>query len=171
MQKYAAARLCTALAAGIILGTIAVAQEKPVQSSSNAAGGPGVIVGNPEPIGSAIAGVTKQLTGALTGVFAANSYYGAVIRNDTRVTLPFQLSVNNGPWTTYTIKPGYRMPVYFTNPVGLKNVRIRYDNTVNDGRVTFTTLTLKMWGCSAPMNGWLQTFILTNSGRNLFLAG
>jgi hypothetical protein len=125
----------------------------------------------------------KTILAGLVAAFAAAGfasqaqaqtyYHAALVKNATRATIAFQVKVDNGAWFTYTIRPGQSMAFSKLYPqlVGNHQVLIRYDYVVNDGRVTFKTQTLKMHVTRNPNQGWLQTFTLTNGGRNLWLSG
>src|SRR5688500_9077883 len=106
-----------------------------------------------------------------TASLQAADVVSGIIRNDTKATFNYQAKLNNGNWVTYSIAPGQTH--VFSFPYGQhqgKTIHIRYDSIVNDGRTTLTTTTLAMHGCKHPNQGWVQRFIITNSGKNLYLA-
>lgn len=106
---------------------------------------------------------------ATTPVHAANKLSGGVLRNNTNMTITYLARANSGAWKTQTLAPGQSRSYAYTGTPPV--IDIAYDNTLGDGRVTYSTMKLKMWNCSSAQSGWLQTFIVTNSGRNLFISG
>lgn len=97
----------------------------------------------------------------------AQSVMSGVIRNDLPVTVAYQISVNNGPWTTFTLAPKGVRP-HWTRVPGT-NVRIRFDNRLSDGRLTFTTQQLLLLGTNSANSGWLQVFMTVNDGKDVVL--
>ena len=116
---------------------------------------------------AAVAGVA--LLTATLPVHAASTVTSGVQRNNTNLTLTYLARANNGTWKTQTLAPGQSRAYAYTGKAPV--IDIAYDNTLGDGRATYSTLRLKMWGCGSAQSGWLQTFIITNSGRNLFISG
>lgn len=100
---------------------------------------------------------------------AQQSVLSGVISNNTHLTVPYQIRVGNGQWTTYRLPRGARLAYSF--PSNMKNVPVVYVRFDNDmtSRTNLQTTTLLMLGCSRPGDGWLQSFTIVNFGRNLAL--
>lgn len=106
-----------------------------------------------------------------TSAQAQSSVLAAVLRNDTRITISYQVKLGNGAWKTQTLRPGQSLYYHLPYPWGVgKTVYLRHDNRMGDGRVTFTNTTIVMHGCRRPADGWLQRFTLVNDGRTLVVA-
>lgn len=102
---------------------------------------------------------------------AANDYYGAVLKNNSGITVTYFIRVNNGPWKQQRLYAGQSWAYHFYRPTRAMNVEVAYDCRLNDYRNTFRIQKLKMWGCGAPSFGWLQTFIRVNDGYDLVISG
>lgn len=109
------------------------------------------------------------LTSISSEAEAQQNVLAAVVFNNTHLTIPYQIRVGNGPWTTYRLARGKRLAYSFPYPASnTPVVYIRYDNDLTT-RVNLLTTTLVMHVCKRPGDGWLQTFTVINSGRNVAL--
>jgi hypothetical protein len=119
----------------------------------------------------AMAALAAAFLGLAAPAQAANNYYAAVLKNNTNIAVSFYISVNNGPVKLYTLRPGQSLPCSFYKPTGHINVVVYHDSRLSDGRLTWTSRRLNMWGCSAPAHGWQQAFIRVNDGNDLVISG
>lgn len=102
---------------------------------------------------------------------AQTKVLSGVLRNDTHLVITYQVRLNNGAWMTHTLRPQQALAYSLPYPRGVnQTVYVRFDNTLGDGRITFTNTTIVMHVCSHPNYGWLQRFIIVNSGRNVTIA-
>ena len=104
---------------------------------------------------------------------AQAQYYGAVVKNNLKITVAFEYRVNGGAWIVHTLKPGASVAFSQTNAWIQKNkkyeVDVRFDNRMSDGKYTPTVQRLVMWGCSEVRYGWGQAFINVNDGKDVML--
>jgi hypothetical protein len=118
---------------------------------------------------AAVAGVASAGTAAAQ----MPPYYAGVIRNDARKPVKYSVSVNDGKWVPYTLRPGERHVVSVPTarkerlPGKRYEVRVRFDNHPNDNRVKYHTQKLVMTHVGRPAAGYINNFFFTSSQQLL----
>ena len=104
----------------------------------------------------------------------ANNWYGVVtIKNPTDDLIKYQAKIGNGEWETFTLRPGHCRSHYHIYDYANENrspaIRVRFDRTANDGKVTFTERKLERYASSRTGCNHGKKYYFYAIGESIFL--
>lgn len=109
--------------------------------------------------------------GFLVASPANAQWYAGSVRNNLGFTMSYQYQHNGGRWITKTLRAGESHAFAVPSSLATRTViKIRFDNRLGDGRLTYTTVGLAMIGTSNKYYGWRQNFIRVNDQKTVYLA-